>query len=64
MRDNYPSIESLPFKPPPPELLALMHWACECYRDFERACGIGISDTQLYGFGELMPLQVDRLLSL
>lgn len=56
-------IEPLPFQPPSPELLDLLHWLDESHRDLQQCTHFEYSRTELRGLGELTSLQTDVLLS-
>lgn len=56
-------IEAIPFQPPSLELLELLR-EMERYRhELNTLCAFEWNSAELYGFGELTPGQVDRLLA-
>lgn len=58
-------IEPLPFQPPSRELLGLLRALEKSHEETVRILNIGYDwgTAELYGFGELTPLQAEALLS-
>jgi hypothetical protein len=60
---KHETIEAIPFQPPSLELLALLRELEYSSRRIAAIAAWEYSADELYGFGELTPLQVDQLLS-
>ena len=56
-------IEAIPFQEPSPQLFELLEFLEEAHQDLYRWCQFEFTREELYGLGELTPLQVDRLLT-
>jgi hypothetical protein len=63
MNEVYEEVFVTPFQPPSPELLALLRDLEHSNRRIAAIAAWEYSADELRGFGELTPLQIDRLLS-
>lgn len=56
-------IEAIPFKEPSPQLFELLRLLAEVHQDLYRVCQFEFQHEELYALTELIPIQVDRLLT-
>lgn len=56
-------IEAIPYLEPSPQLFELLEFLEEARWQLAHVCQFEFQHTELYGLGELTPLQVDRLLT-